>query len=177
MNFYKALRTIALRNVMLDTEDFHRREVFRWYARTYGLTPLDVEALPTEHVFLDYYESMYMGMKEEEREDERQRLLETDEQRQERERLEDETSVGDAAFQEMTRKQVEEQRRREQIDQGQKTISDRPAEAPPLLPMPEIELPSTLPSVATAPNISMKFATPEEFDALLEGHGTMTQPE
>lgn len=83
----RAIKLEALACVMVKDyapPDFYMRRLARWYSRTFS-TPLhEVEQLPTFLIMRAWAEEHYESMEEEERETERQKLIETDEERRHR---------------------------------------------------------------------------------------------
>ena len=66
MDYYKHLRTIALKSVIEPDEPYLIRKIVRWYSKTFS-TPISmVEEIPIEHILTAYYESEFEGKKEEE---------------------------------------------------------------------------------------------------------------
>lgn len=164
-SLFEDFQVLALREVLLDTPGFQEREVCRWYAKAYGLTPLQVRELPFAHILQEFYESMYRDMSPEEREQERQELLIDPEERQRRQREQDHEKQAKAEFEEMTKKMIAEQKAREEVDR--KKITNVKSE-----PLPRVLPETQMPEVAShkdPENIEMVFAnTPEEFERLLD---------
>jgi hypothetical protein len=81
MKYLDAVRLLALKAVLKpDTED-HLRQIFRWYSKTFS-TPLHVvEGLPLDNILRTYYEDMYGGLEDEQKEELLADLLLTDEER------------------------------------------------------------------------------------------------
>lgn len=172
MDLIKALRVVALRDVLTDSPELQLRQVFRWYARTYGITPLEAERLPIVHLLQEFFEDKYGHMSPEDRETERLELLETNEQRLLRLAEEEERVNTDAAFEAMTMEMIEKQKREEAIAaKNQPLTKPKP---PPVKTLPEVGLEGKGTQILSSgaqqilPNIKMKFETPEVFEELLE---------
>lgn len=83
MDVLDSLRACALRDVLSKnaSRDYNLRAIFRYYAKTFH-TPLHVvQDLPLVDVFQAYFEENFEAMEYEDLEAERQRLIETPEQR------------------------------------------------------------------------------------------------
>ena len=108
MDFYHALQCVAMQAVLNPDRDAWLRHVVRWYSKTFHTPIADVEQLPMDEVLLAYYESSFEEMEDDEREEHVHKLLETDEQRAARERLEAKAEeAGDELFDKLN-KQVQE---------------------------------------------------------------------
>jgi len=87
MDYWKALKIIALNNVVNGSEDYELRRIFRWFSKTFN-TPLHyVEELPIETVLQHYYENAYEELRSEdyrEFEQEWSELIENEKERKER---------------------------------------------------------------------------------------------
>lgn len=106
MDYYRALRILALKNVLKPDEEYHLRTIMRWYSKTYH-TPLHfVETIPIETLISTFYESKYEEMSEEEQQSELELLLETEEQRKKRIAQKDLAAVDDYEFFEMSKQQA-----------------------------------------------------------------------
>ena len=165
MTLFKALRILALREVSRQTEEYQLREMYRWYARTYGLTPLEAQELPLLHVLEEYFEHEYGQLSAEELEEEKRKLLETDEEREARINQEHGIKVSEAEFAAMTKKMAEEQAKQAKpLDSVKLPVERVPA------PMPEVSLDTGVPKrpEKLAPDITVKFASEDEFSRLLE---------
>lgn len=170
MNLYKALRTIALRDVLTEPPEYHLRHIFRWYSRTFHVPLPEVSNLDLEHVLQAFYETKYEDMDEEAREEERKILMESDEARRARLLDEDRAAASDYQFQ----KEAEEMfRLQQEAEAAAKTATDKAAK--PIVPrlvneeLPEANLMAGAPIAPVVhPEINMSFATDDEFQALLE---------
>lgn len=79
------LQVIAFHEVVADTNGARLRQLYRWYSKTF-FTPLhEVADLPLPFILQAFWEERYSHMDKDELEEERQRLLETDEERLARE--------------------------------------------------------------------------------------------
>lgn len=189
MDLIKALQIRALGNVILDDDDheYRLRFVFRWYSKTFS-TPLHkVEELPLVDVLTAYFEEKYEGMGEEELETERARLVETDEERRARE-LEEANQLAEAD--EYAReaeaadvKRIERLRAAGKLvepadkEKGQLVIETMGGGSARVVPDDELAQGRGVVAEDAEPMISMTFMDDSAFDDLLEGHGSMAQPE
>lgn len=165
MNLYKALRLVALRDVLLEPADYHLRYIQRWYSRTFHVPLPQVADLDLEHVLQAFYESRYEDMDEEEREKERKQLIESDEARQKRMLEEDRGSADD----DLWAQQYEEEIRAAQAEEDAKLTAQKKVEVPIVRELPEAHLvsPEATPKVAP-PNISLSFVNDDEFERLID---------
>lgn len=60
----RAIRTIALRDVLAGDPAYRRRRVLRWYAREFSCLPHQVEELPWPDVLQAYWENHYERLQE-----------------------------------------------------------------------------------------------------------------
>lgn len=98
MDLLTAIQLSAMKAVEQPDHEACLRRVFRSYSKTFH-TPLHiVEELPEEVVLQAYYEELYSEMKPEDRELEIEALLETDEQRAERQTKKDSEAAAVAAL-------------------------------------------------------------------------------
>lgn len=80
MNRYRALQTLALRDVLKESPEVNLNSVFRWYSREFH-TPLHtVEELPIEYILQHYYEDSYLQMSKEDIAKERENLILSEEE-------------------------------------------------------------------------------------------------
>src|SRR5882762_7553048 len=84
VNLFNALRTVALRDVLKEAPDYQIRSIFRWYSKTFHVPLPEVDMLPMDDVLQAFYECQYEDMDIDEREKERQLLIESDEERHKR---------------------------------------------------------------------------------------------
>lgn len=173
MNYYEALRLRAIRAIQKPDEDAQLRHIHRWYSRTFH-TPLHMVAeLDPVDIFTAFYEQTYEDMDENEREDELERLLETPEERIQRLIAKDIERADAFEFAKFT----EEEEKRKEI----RKIADLKAGQVQKFGsrIPETGLPKELPAVALKdlkelpPDIEMKFMSESDFEAELDGPGTM----
>jgi len=189
MDFGKAIRLVALRNVIRQDGHYILRYIQRWYSKTFA-TPLDqVDDLPLEDVLMAYFESYYEEMKEEERAKEIETLLETEEQRQARERAEDVDQAEREEFAKFTVAEDERKAKKKATEAEKKKIENvvDPRAPKPLRPAPreEPDLPVTVappqPKLKELPKelpgITMKFAELEDVAEELEGLGSFAPPD
>ena len=105
MDYYKSLQCRALAAAIKPDREDWLKYVFRCYSKWFS-TPLHlVPKLPLEDVLSAYYEELFEQMEEGDRQLHLERLTETDEEQEERERIEEENS--DDAFMETMGKEVE----------------------------------------------------------------------
>lgn len=158
INYFLALRTIALRDVLMASGEYHLRSVFRWYSRTFH-TPLhEVGDLPQEDVLRAYYEEHYEAMAPEDREDERAFLLESEEARRKRLCKEEAAAVDDAEYERRVMAEVEASKKMEVKKGPEQPLIAKIKEAPEVLKV----------GTKIPPNISMVFASEDEWDEKLE---------
>ncbi len=165
INYFLALRTIALREVLNGGPDYWLRQVFRWYSREFSVPLPSVSDLPMDHVLQAYYECHYEKMEEDDREAERHFLIETDEDRRKRladeerrvvEDLEYERAAAAEAVKAKMEKTSEEAKTIAKLAEGDKK------------PFGEVFRPGT----KLPPNISLSFAPEADFEAALEVSST-----
>ena len=147
------------------------RSIFRWYSKTFH-TPLpQVEEIPIEEVLLTYYESMYEDLNEEERAQEMKTLLKTPEDLQAERRRKDAERADAYDFMRFT---AEEEKRKAEAEK--RRLADlKPEEKRKFAKVPETALPKTpiKDLKETPPDIQMKFVNEDDFEAELEGFGSM----
>lgn len=172
IDYYSALRLHAIRAVQKPDIDSNLRYIHRWYSKTFH-TPLHVVAdLDPEDILTAFYETTYEDMSEEDREQEIRELLETDEEKSARLRAKDEERADAYEFAKHT---AEEERRKE----DQKRLKDLELkEKRKFQQVPEAALPKPMTTAMKdlkelPPDIEMKFTSAEDFEAELEGFGTM----
>jgi len=185
MDYGKAIRLVALRNVIRQDGQYVLRYIQRWYSKTFA-TPLhQVDALPLDDVVMAYFESYYEDMKEEDRAKEIESLLETDEQRQARERAEDADQAEREEFARFTAAEDERKAKKKAEAAEKKKIENvvDPRAPRPLRPAPreEPDLPVVMPPPQPKlkelpPEITMKFAELEDVAEELEGLGSFQPP-
>lgn len=166
MDYYRALRLLAMRAVEKPDREANLRSIYRWYSRTFH-TPLpQVEDLPIEEVLMTYYESTYEDLGDEERARELESLLETPQEAQEKRRRQDSERAEAYDFaiftaEEERRKQAAEQRKLSDLKpEEQRKFAKAPETTLPKIPIKDLkEIP---------PDIEMKFVTNEEFEAELD---------
>lgn len=178
MDFFKAVRLIALKQVQDPDRDYLVRKVHRWYSKTFSTPLAEVYDLPLEDVFQAYFEERYEDMSEEDRDTERLELLETEAQRIARLRREDEDEADADAY---ARIVAEEEKAAAEAKAKKKTEQPMLGEVPdrPTLGVgSSISRESVLPTVPKElpPNITMQFVDPDEFENEIEGFGAMAPP-
>jgi succinate dehydrogenase flavin-adding protein (antitoxin of CptAB toxin-antitoxin module) len=112
VDFYEAFQKKALAAVLRPDEDAFLRHVFRFYSKTFHVPLPEVDDLPLDHVLTSYYEEGFENMGEEDREEYKERLTETPEERTERLAKEKAAEAADDEFFEKLNKEVAEGRAR-----------------------------------------------------------------
>lgn len=172
MNYYDIFRYAALNSVLNPGTEYYMRLVTRWYSKTYH-TPLHIveEEVPLEDILLAYFEEKYEAMELDEREGVLAELTETDEQRVERLKKEDEEKVSEHIFTQMTATTIQKQDGSE-LDK-----------AVPKLHKAAAKLTNALKNVGESlkedmkkdpvemPEIDIKFVDDQEFEKLINGSG------
>lgn len=175
MDFFKAIKVKAFRDVLFSNSDKHPpnpdynlRFIFRWYSKTFH-TPLhEVDALPLEGVIRAFFEEKYEGMDEDDREEEIRALTESEEERGQRLTQEEQQKFTDKVFQEAIEKR---EAGKLEAKPGSAPIKEIPKTSRGLS---EVNLPQ---AKAEQPVIKMTFMSDAELDALIDGHGGITQPD
>lgn len=167
MSLAEDLQIIALREVLADTNEYRLRWLFRWYSKTFSTPLSSVKEIPLTDILQAFWETTYEAMEPEAIEDERQRLLETAEQRRDRILREDaERSEADRFAEE-----IEAQAKR-----APQKIEDLQVKEPQVVKtrekIKEIELPDPKkpPVMPTElpENVSIKFMPTNFFDELAD---------
>lgn len=172
MNYYMALRIRAMAAVQDPDSAATLRHIFRWYSREFHTALHIVEELPLEDILVAFYESTYEDMSEDEKQKEIAELLETPEDRRKRLRAQDEERAEAFEFARFTaaeEQKKEEQRRLADLEVKQKpgfAVREAPQSTLPAAPKPKE-------GEKLQPGIEMKFVTADEFEAELDGPGTM----
>lgn len=177
MDLIKALQLKALRNVMCDSSDrdYHLRYIFRWYSKTF-FTPLhEVHALPVVDVLTAYFEERFEGFNEEELNQEKIRLIETEQERKEREARE----AADRALEEEFVKQTEmaEQQRLESLKKPVAPLVEGARLAADKITEHQGSAGVIAQTGDTEPLIKIDFVDEKTFSEELEGFGNMTPPD
>lgn len=165
-NFFRALRILALRDVILEPAEYHIRYVQRWYSKTFHVPLPEVDDLPHEHIFQAFYEERYHEMSDEERAEEKKLLLETGDQRRDRLRSEEAESVSKVQWE----REVDALKAAELLENKRK--SEKPI-APVLKsgPVAEPNMGTSRTAPKILPGIKMQFVDSDEFSRLLDGDG------
>lgn len=168
----ESLRLVAMRAVIGGDDEYNIRYILRWYSRSFH-TPLHVveSDLPLEEVLQHYFEVRYEDMPLEERHQEIQRLLETEEERRRKRRLEDAEDAEADDFVKLTEKQIQGAPKTPMAQAASEIQSlaknmQAAAGSIPVPTVPEVipEIPEKLP-----PDIKMTFVDDDAFDELLDG--------
>lgn len=163
-DFFLALRTVALADVIGNVPEYTIRHIFRWYSREFHVPLPEVGDLPMDHIFQTYYECQYEKMDPEDRDQEKAYLLESDEDRRKRLADEERRAVEDLEYERAAAAEAAKANKMEaekKVDEA-KTIA-RLAEGD-TKPFAEILKPGT----KLPPNISLSFMPDDEFEAALE---------
>jgi len=186
MDLGQAIKLIALRNVIRSDAHYGYRYICRWYSEKFS-TPLHmVETLPISEVLLAYYECHYENLKEEERQKELEELLETEDERRDRELKENLEEVEREEFAKITEAEEERRAKKKAVVAAKKKIetvvdprAPRPLRAAPReepdLPIVKVPRQETLKELP--PDIKIKFVELEDADEILEGLGSFAPPE
>jgi hypothetical protein len=168
LNVFKALRIIALRDVLDEPPEYHIRYVFRWFSRNFHVPLPQVAEIPLDEVLQAFYESRYEDMSDEEREAERLILIETEAGREKRMREADADKLNEFEFKKMANEIAAEQAKKEKA-KANEPISEHSSPFMSSLPEPSLDPPITLDK--PPPNIKMNFLSKEEFEKRLEEEG------
>lgn len=163
MHTLEALRLIALKGAVKPDAESNVRYVMRWYSKTFH-TPLHVvEAeIPLEDLWLAFFEERYHNYDPETLEEEVAKLLETPEQRKEREMAEESEKAAETEFVKLA----------EQANQVKKKV-DEAAEKMKLAAgmLSTNNLPETQRGILEPlePDIQMEFVDDADMEKLLSG--------
>jgi hypothetical protein len=170
MEYFDAVRALALLSVIKEDRDYRLRTILRWYSKTF-FTPLHiVEELPVEDVLRHYYETKYEELENEDLRVEIAEILETEEQKRARLRQEDEEKAENEIFvlqAEQTAKQKAQKKSLENLVAPLTPILGRER-------LPEAEIRHTEPP---PPDIRVEFVDKKILDDEAEGFGIMGQPD
>jgi hypothetical protein len=164
----ESVQMCALASVLRKDEAYLVRHIFRWYSKTFA-TPLHVVPdLPFEDVLQAYYEHEYETMQPDELTEAAERLIETDEERAQREREKDTEEAENFEFDKMTA----EQERKKKARKKKPTTMDSIGSAEGGLlgsdiigPMPSVD---HLPLRSTPqPEVKVKFMADERIAGIL----------
>ena len=175
-----AVRVQALRDVLRPNEGYLLRKIARWYSKAF-CTPLHaVFEIPLEDVLQAYFEERAERMTDEDREEERLLLVETEAQRRARLYAQDAEIAEDEEVLRMIEEEEAEKDRRKAEKKAQE--KEEKAETLPRdrLGLGALARESDLPTESMGPippDITMTFEDSETFEADLDGFGAMTQPE
>lgn len=168
-----------MRSVIKPTQQDLIDRIYRWYSRTYH-TPLeDAYDLSQEELMRIYFEDKYLEMRDQELEQEKAELLESQEERARRIKEEEIAAYEADEFARMVAQDEENKIKAEASNSNHdknSTIAPSPPKNENMLGMlKESELSSS--SLGQIPpNITMTFVEEEELQKELEGFGTMNQP-
>jgi hypothetical protein len=177
-SFFKALRQIALRDVLKEPYEYHLRHVFRWYSKTFSTPLTEVEDLPLETVLQHFYEARYEEMDDEAREKERQILIESSADEARRLNEGDVETFRALEFEKFAEKQAEKDRvriaKKIKADQ-ERPITDMPDPDKRKKKHQELKEPSLDTGGPLGgkiePSISMTFVSAAEMEEMLESGG------
>jgi hypothetical protein len=162
------LQAITLHQVVSDTAEYRLRLLYRWYSKTFA-TPLHlVPSLPLVDILVAFWESKYEEMNEVELEEERKRVIETDDERRARLVSEDVNHVEDDAFAAAIEEQARQESKVKKIEDI-KVPEDRAIRATAKVPEPSLPTPEEIKNLGPLPeSVSIKFADTNFFDELIE---------
>lgn len=175
-DWHRSICILAYNSVLKsDDRDYNLRRIFRWYSEKFH-TPLHkVDSLPLEDVLTHYYESIYEAMSEEDLEQAKDELLETEVQATARIRLEHEEKTEADEYAKLVEKEenLKKTKPLDQIKPGSDTtiapirdVGKQPFKTKEVaLPISKIE-----------PEIHMTFMDPEDFEREIESFGLLDQP-
>jgi succinate dehydrogenase flavin-adding protein (antitoxin of CptAB toxin-antitoxin module) len=178
MDLLKAVQLVAMKAVVKPDQAFLVRRIHRWYSKTFCTPLAEVEDLPLLDVLQTYFEERYQEMSEEDLAREKEQLLQTEEQQALRVQEEE---AEEAESWEL-RRIIAETEKKEKLEAvpgpGKVTETLAPVKRSPLpvMKMKEAELPFGGPAVALPEGISMKFVDEADFEAEIQGYGSMAQP-
>lgn len=178
LNFFNALRLVALRDVLKEPSDYHLRHIFRWYSRNFHVPLPDVADLPMEDVLTNFYEAKYEDMDADQREDERLLLIQSDEERQKRAMDEDRDAYDTHEFEreaeELAKEQQAAKAKKGRDERDDKLIvPDLPSgmKLPTMMPdsgIDPLEPPPLKPGQKLPGGISMKFVSDADLQRLIQ---------
>lgn len=182
MDFFKALRLVAMRDVLLDTTEYRLRSIRRWYSKTFFVPLPEVEQMPETDILQVFYEEKYENLKTsakerpedaEALETEIDLLLETEEEEAARLMREQELEYENKKFDQMVDTKAEEAQKKEaerRSKEQQKALEG----AVPARRAPQANITDGLPAKPPKllPNIKMRFAADEDFEKLLDEDST-----
>jgi hypothetical protein len=160
MDYYKALRTVALQEVLSDTpsQSYSLRRIFRWYSQKF-CTPLHVvNTLPIHDVLVSYFESHYEEFGEDKIQEELRELTMTPAQLLDAEMAKAAEALSELEFSKSIEKEIAETKNRPVV---KKTVTHSRGGIPLEKPV-EVEKPVKPPD-----EIKMSFLDIEEFDKIL----------
>jgi hypothetical protein len=169
MDLYKAIRTIALREVMKETGEYQVRNVQRWFSKTFHTPLLQVEELPLEYVLQHFYESRYEDLDEADRDKERISLIESPEEAAKRVAEENYEQFSMLEFEKFAEEQVVKERKKLELDPKLQAREAKPV-TPKIRELREASLDDGV-SLVAEPGISMNFLSAAEMEEQLESGG------
>ena len=156
MDTVEAIRVIALRDVLMGGSSYNLRFLHRWFSKTFSTPLQDVYALDINELLQAFFEEKYESMDEDEREQARQDLLESEEEKQTKISQRD---ADRAAEEELVK-----------MSQTQNVAGVPLAGVAPPVNLEGLHDPVKLSSLPELPqNVKMDFVDDQEFEALLEG--------
>lgn len=174
------VRTIALRDVLDQRGDFVLRRICRWYSKTFS-TPLhEVEEMPLEYVLQHYFECMWEKLDADEIEEEKRKILLTEEEEFREMLAKDAAHVHDEEGEARALAEVQKvlmgiqsqqsQQQGPELPLGHRPAPPAPPQHKPLDPLWNPDLGTGMKHVPTPSNIKMNFADlgSAEFDAALD---------
>lgn len=172
MALAEELQLLAFHAVATDTNEYRLRFLMRWYSKTFA-TPLHlVPSIPLIHVLQAFWEEKYESLDEDELEEERLRLLETEDQRRVRLVKEDAERVESEAFFAAVNAQAVAKKLEEVNIPSQLPVKTKERQ-----PEPELSAPTERPPRAEE-TVSLKFVPTDFFDELVDSlESTGVRPE
>lgn len=173
----KATRVLAMHAVEKKPPEYVYRFIMRWYSREFHTRLDEVEDVPVEDVLQHYFECRYEDMADEDRQEEREDLLMTPEQRAAKDREERVAQADDDDF----FRKIQEEARAAAAKVRPATSLEKPPQSDdaPIIPVSVMgqSLPTTFQEIADGasprlkeipPEIDMKFVDPGELGDLDE---------
>ncbi len=164
LDFAGQIRLIAFNEVRSQSAAYKLRSVYRWYSARFA-TPLHmVKRLPFSDVLTAYFEDQFENLDAEEMEEERLRLIETEDQRIARIAAEEAEASAEVDFQAF----AEAEAKRLETTQIPKQEAVRPIQHPHRKEAPEAPEFADAPATPIPPDITVKFVDDGFFEELCE---------
>lgn len=163
------IQVIAFHEIVADTDGARKRQLYRWYSKTFS-TPLHiVHTLPLTDILCAFWEERYSHMDQDELEDERQRLLETPEERAAKALAEESDEMGtDALLRQLEEEAAQAAAKPPSVPKKLDDIKP-PEPIKTREKIPEANLPAPKEPIGPLPeSVSIKFAATDFFDELAD---------